>query len=161
MPEEFKEYYQPKNTHRVYGMNKAVHDRHETTLYRDTNDNAEASFGYHATTGLANLTENELRLKFLECRNELQNLQKIYQSCLKGSAGFSREATTIRGFRNEVDSKITLMKKRSIYIAYKMAKDTNFKRVDLHGLYLDEAQECVIVVLDSILKFMISDNIRK
>jgi hypothetical protein len=142
-------------------MNKAVHDRHESSLFRGSNDIAEASFGYHATKGLTNLTDNELRQQFLECRRELQNLQRIYQSCCKGSVGHSREATTLRGFRKEVESKISVMKKRSIFIAYKMAKDSKFERVDLHGLYLDEAQECVILVLDTIIKFMICDNIKK
>lgn len=141
-------------------MNKAVHDRHEVSLHKG-GDLAEASFGYQATKGLANATENELRYQFMECRKELQNLQRIYQSCSKNSVGHSREATTLRGFRNEVDTKITILKKRSIYIVFKRAKECNFKHVDLHGLYLDEAQECVILVLDSVLKAMISQNTRK
>lgn len=141
-------------------MNKAVHDRHEVSLQKG-GELAEASFGYHVTQGLTNASKNELRYQFIECRKELQNLQRIYQSCTKSSVGHSREATTLRGFRNEVDSKITILKKRSIYIVFKQAKDSNFKEVDLHGLYLDEAQECVILVLDSVLKGMISQNTRK
>lgn len=142
-------------------MNKAVHDRHEASLFQPSSEALEASFGYQATKGLSGMSKSELRYQFIECRNQLQNLQRIYQSCSSRSGGHSREANTVRGFRNEVDLKITILKKRSIYIVYKQAKDGNFREVDLHGLYLDEAQECVILVLDTVLKIMMAKNEKK
>ena len=142
-------------------MNKAVHDRHEASLFQPSSEAVEASFGYQATKGLTGLSKSELRYQFIECRNQLQSLQRIYQSCSSRSGGHTREANTVRGFRNEIDWKITILKKRSIYIVYKQAKDGNFREIDLHGLYLDEAQECVILVLDTVLKIMMAKNEKK
>ena len=61
-----------------------------------------------------------------------------------------------------MDIKISQLRKKSIYIAYKIAELCDFRRVDLHGLTVSEAQELVITVIDNLMRMMTSQrNLRR
>lgn len=98
----------------------------------------------------------------MDIRRELRSIQQIYLSCSdrlnKGGSSMSK----LSQFRSEVDIKISQLRKKSIYIAYKIAEICEFKRVDLHGLTVPEAQELVITVVDNLMRMMTSQrNLRK
>lgn len=69
-------------------------------------------------------------------------------------------SNNLRLFRTDIDLKISMLKKRSIYCIYQISKLTGFRRVDLHGLTLDEAYDLMIVILDHIYK-MLNYNYQK
>lgn len=52
--------------------------------------------------------------------------------------------------RAEMDNELNLMKRRSIYIVFRMSEITGFKTVDLHQLNRDEAEEAVELVIQRI-----------
>ena len=56
--------------------------------------------------------------------------------------------------RAEMDIELNLMKRRSIYIVFKMSELTGFKTVDLHQLNRDEAEEAVELVIQQIRSLM-------
>jgi hypothetical protein len=88
-------------------------------------------------------------------------MQKIYHSCsLKIGSTSAAASSNLRLFRTDVDLKISMLKKRSIYCIYQISKLAGFRRVDLHGLTLDEAYDLMIVILDHIYK-MLNYNYQK
>jgi DNA-nicking Smr family endonuclease len=52
--------------------------------------------------------------------------------------------------RKNAELKIEELKHMCMYIVYKRAKLTNFASVDLHYLYLDEAEEVLFIILEEI-----------
>lgn len=61
-------------------------------------------------------------------------------------------------FKTDTDIKISLLRKQSVFIVYKIAQMYGFKRVDLHGLSLQESQEVVITILDQIMRMLTTSN---
>lgn len=70
-------------------------------------------------------------------------------------------STNIKLFRLDMDFKISTLKRKSMYITYRLAELTNFKKVDLHGLTLEESQEVVILVIDQILRSLSRSNSKR
>lgn len=66
--------------------------------------------------------------------------------------------TGIRQFRSDIDLKISMLKKRSIFCIYQIASINKFTRVDLHGLTLEEAYDLVITILDQIYRILNMTN---
>ena len=157
-PDEFPEYYEPKNVHKIFGISKDIHQRLDNGL-----GIANSSvFSFKVTQGLEQLDENRLNAEFLRIRRELRDHQKIYQKCSEKLSGMSKKDTaSLSMFRNDTDMRISLLKKQSVFIVYQIARMYNFQKVDLHGLTLQEAQEAIITVLDQIMRQITSNNLRK
>lgn len=157
MPEEFKEYYEPKNTHKIFGITREIHQRSELGLASDSN-----AFSTRVTQGLDHLDENGLNAEFLRIRRELRGLQKIYQKCSEKMAGLAKkDGASLSMFRNDTDLKISLLKKQSVFIVYQIASLYGFTKVDLHHLTLQEAQEVVITVLDQVMRRLTTGNLKR
>lgn len=153
---EFPEYYEPKNTHKIFGITKDVHRRLESTI--STGD--ICAFNGNVTRDLDGLDFNQLTNEFLRIRRELKQLQQIYYSCSE-KISQHKDLASMRSFRSDVDLKISMLKKKSIYIVYRKAQKEGFRRLDLHGLTLQESQELIITVLDHLLRDMTGRNLKK
>lgn len=155
--EEFAEYYEPKNTHKIFGITKEVHQRSYEGLAADS-----SAFSANVTRGLEQLDENGLNAEFLRIRRELRDLQKIYQKCSeKMAAMLKKDASSLAMFRNDTDLKISLLKKQSVFVVYQVAALHGFAKVDLHHLTLQEAHEVVITVLDQLMRRLTRGNQKK
>jgi DNA-nicking Smr family endonuclease len=52
--------------------------------------------------------------------------------------------------KKSAERKINNLKHLSMYIVYKRSKANNFKIVDLHYLYLDEAEEVLFIIFEEV-----------
>jgi hypothetical protein len=142
----------------VYGISQSSYRKTDFQLDFGSKDD----FPQKVKQGLENLGQSELQSAFHQFRNELRNMQKIYHSCsLKIGTSPAATANNLRLFRTDVDLKISMLKKRSIYCIYQISKLSGFRRVDLHGLTLDEAYDLIIVILDHIYKLLNSNYQKK
>lgn len=118
-----------------------------------------SAFTSKVTRGLSNKDENSLMAEFMRIRRELRDHQKIYQKCSEKMGGMAKKDTSgLSMFRNDTDLKISLLKKQSVFVVYEIARIYGFKRVDLHHLTLQEAQEVVITILDQVMRRLTVDN---
>lgn len=156
-PEEFPDYYEPKNTHKIFGITKEIHQRSYEGLAVDSN-----AFSTKVSKGLDHLDENSLNAEFLRIRRELRDLQKIYQKCSeKMSLMAKKDSSSLSMFRNDTDLRISHLKKQSVFIVYQIAALYGFTKVDLHHLTLQEAQEVVITVLDQVMRRLTTGNMKR
>lgn len=157
--EEFPEYYEPnEKKHPVFLVNNSM-----ANLSFGLNGDKDSSvFSESVKEGLRNLSANQLQERFHYIRKELRDHQQIYHRCSTQLAGVPKtKVGSLYSFRSDLDRKISLLKKKSIYIAYEIASKIGFKRLDLHGLYLEEAQELVMIALDTLKKSMFAKNQRR
>lgn len=52
--------------------------------------------------------------------------------------------------KKETEMELDRFKEECVFISYEMSRRSNFARLDLHGLYLDEAEEVVFLVIEKI-----------
>jgi hypothetical protein len=142
----------------VYGITQSSYRKTDLQLDLGGKDD----FPQKVKQDLDNLGQSDLQSAFLQFRNELRNLQKIYHSCsMKIGTTAAAASNNLRLFRSDVDLKISMLKKRSIYCIYQISRLSGFRRVDLHGLTLDEAYDLMIVILDHIYKILSSNYQKK
>lgn len=159
MLEEFPEYYEPnEKKHPVFLVNNSMANlSFGLNMDKDTN-----IFSESVKAGLKNLSSDQMQERFHYIRKELRDHQQIYHRCSTQLAGVPKSKVgNLYTFRSDLDRKISLLKKKSIFIAYEIAAKIGFKRLDLHGLYLEEAQELVMIALDAIKKIMFAKNQRR
>lgn len=100
---------------------------------------------------------NSLNQRFLELRTKVRNLQKVYTVCSQQSKVARtkkdyQKATDFLNHRRRTEMSLDCMKEESIYIVYELCRRSDFKRLDLHGLYLEEAEEIVMIVINKVQK---------
>ena len=113
------------------------------------------------TKGLEKLDENSLMTEFHSIRRELRDQQKIYQKCSEKLVALGMKDSGLNMFKVDTDLRISLLKKKSVFIIYQIAKMYNFELVDLHGLTLQESQELVITILDQVMRQITARNLKK
>lgn len=117
------------------------------------------SFPRSVTRGLDNLEERDLIEKYRELRMSLRRHQTIYQNCSRKMLGHSKRNTkALEDLKVDEDMAISHIKKQSIYIIYKLSKMTGFSSMDLHGLTLQESIECIVIVIDQILRELVNSS---
>jgi len=96
------------------------------------------------------MTNDALMQAYFKIRNEIKSLQKAYCILsLKGKHAFEVQAT-FDGRKKDSEMKIATLKEESIYIVYENSRRTDFTKLDLHGLYLDEAEDVVMLVIEKV-----------
>lgn len=98
---------------------------------------------------------DHLEGRFQELRTKVRNLQKVYYLCSKhGKAARDKrdhtKANSLLNHRRKTEMSLGCMKEESVYIAYEICRRQGFKKLDLHGLYLEEAEEVVMLVINKI-----------
>lgn len=69
-----------------------------------------------------------------------------------------RNTKALEDLKVDEDMAISHIKKQSIYIIYKLSKMTGFSSMDLHGLTLQESIECIVIVIDQILRELVNSS---
>ena len=105
------------------------------------------------------MNHTELMDQFHDLRTKIRNLQKIYYLCsLHSSKARSQSnhqrANSLVNERKRYGMDLDKLKEECIFIAFEMSRRSDFKRLDLHGLYLEEAEEVVMLVLNKIKQIL-------
>lgn len=95
--------------------------------------------------------ENNLRFKFQQLREDIQKQMSLYchyslQARKNAKSNFKKIVSLDNG-RNMYSEQIDKLKEKSIAIVIELARRENFKRIDLHGLHLAEAEEVVVMIV--------------
>jgi hypothetical protein len=155
---EFIEYYEPENKRTKF-------IRFDTDSFAVGLGNASDEDNYFErsleNSGLSHLSRHDLDREFRDTRSDLQNQSKMYYYFSKCNSDAIRTSkhSCARGFgnlRKTAELKLNDLRQKSIEIVYLKSKQAGFEKVDLHGLYLDEAEEVVMIVLDKLAKMMLS-----
>ena len=106
-----------------------------------------------------------LSKEFMQKRVEIRNLQKVYSLCSMQSQQLRSRSKHQRAqnFDNErrvTEVKLDRLKEETILIAFEFCKRTGFKKLDLHGLYLQEAEEVVIMTLNRLRDILLTERRR-
>lgn len=112
------------------------------------------------------MEEDSLHNRFSELRTQVRNLQKVYYLCSKhGKAATNKKdyqkASNLLNHRRKTEMSLNCMKEESVYIAYEICRRSGFKKLDLHGLYLEEAEEVVILVINKVKQIKKTQRRRK
>lgn len=102
-----------------------------------------------------NMSGYEMQTIFSKIRKEINSLQNIYYTCsvqsnLAGKKSNYKNLNRFQSYKRKTEKKLNIFKEESIAIIYEQAKRTNFTKVDLHGLHLDEAEEIIMILINSI-----------
>lgn len=151
------EFYQPRET-RVYGSSTGYNSSKLGRLGTNYEWSSEFSriFSPEVRSGLDGKDDSQLlNLHFFELRREIRQLQQDAQT------GPSPNSTSIILDKSKLDAKINLKRRQSLYIAFRLCDLTGMKKVDLHGLYLDDAIEVVELIVHEISRIMETKDINR
>ena len=129
----------------AHKTNQAISARSSQVTYQ-----ACSPFSSRVSEDLEDHDDHQLREAFIKARLE------IIRSKGERNSVYYRNPSQIKGDVRGIGNlgpgdDITQLKKRSIFIAYELSRRTGFSEVDLHGFFLDEAQELVIIIIDQVL----------
>lgn len=98
---------------------------------------------------------DELRSRFHYLRGQIQSLQKLYYHYSMQIQRYNRKKDyskihSLNSQKNGFNETIDKHKEESIAIILDLCRRTDFEKVDLHGLYLEEAEEVVMMVLKEV-----------
>ena len=98
---------------------------------------------------------SELKTRFQYLRGQIQSLQKLYYHYSMQVQKYNRKKDyskmhSMDNQRKTFNEKMDMHKEESIAIVLDMCRRTNFEKVDLHGLYLEEAEEVVMMVMQEV-----------
>jgi len=115
------------------------------------------------SSGYRRLEGSDLTKEFGQKRVQIRNLQKVYSLCSMHSQKARSLSKHLRAqnFDNErrnAEFKLDKLKEECIFIAFEFCKRSGFRKLDLHGLYLEEAEEVVMLVLNKIMQIQRSDK---
>ena len=97
-------------------------------------------------------SHDELEMRFQNLRAQIQELQKLYYhySLQVSKYNLKKDFSKVSSLdiqRKGYSETIDTYKQESVAICLDLCRRTDFEKVDLHGLYLEEAEELVMMVL--------------
>ena len=153
--EEFPEFYkEPKGDDLImYGKQKNMHFTNNLQNERPMEFSKEINHKYE------NCSESFLLSEFSKNRREIQKVQKIYftcsvQSSIAGQKSNYKNYNRFQSMKRNAEKKLNILKEESICIIYELSKRKGFTSIDLHGLFLDEAEEIVMIIIDTVKRIL-------
>lgn len=140
LEKEFKEYFMPRKTIKV-----AASKPKSTSSFSGSE---EFKFDQNIVSEVQNMKQEDLLLTFWELRRKIRGHQEIFHACHSSVPSSSPNRWANAKINSEQE--ISRLKKKCIYIIYWLAELSNFERVDLHGLYLEEAEELMLTLFEYI-----------
>lgn len=127
------------------------------STFNPQNDDDDFDLNEAQLRELKRMDTYDLNSRFSELRTKVRNLQKVYYLCSKhGKAARSKKdhqrASNFLNHRRKTEMDLDCLKEESVYIAYEICRRHDFKKLDLHGLYLEEAEEVVMLVINKVKK---------
>ena len=155
---EFPEYYEPENKRSKF----IKYERSDFALGIGANNVEDNYFDFSGgiLDSYSHMDNNKLHGEYIQARFELENQSKMCyylskcNSVAMKNKKFSQSGDYLN-MRKKAELKLANLRQKSIALAYLKFKNTNYQKVDLHGLYLDEAEEIVMIVLDKVTKNML------
>ena len=135
-------------------MNSVAHTSARSQKSYTNNSKTANVFPSNIAIGLEGREYNDLREEFTRIRIKLLELQRYCHAKTVHYSKIRGDVKYLGVFRSDSDSDIVKLKKRSIALLFETARQSGFREVDFHGLYLDEAQELLIILIDQIIEMM-------
>lgn len=154
---EFKEYYEPENK-----LTKFVkYDQDDFSIGLGGGFQDDNYFSDRITSGYLGKDLNTLQNDLMKVRSDLENISKMYYFYSRCSAEASKyskhsQAQNFVYLRKKAEMKLSDLRQTSMFIVYQKCKLTKFQKCDQHGLYLEEAEECIMILLDKITKLLMT-----
>ena len=155
---EFPSYYKPDNLF-INGQVKNPDFVQLKSAINAKENDEDFSIDISYSKTLRAMDRSELMSKFYELRTKIRNLQKIYYLCSlhsnkAKSQSNHRRANSLINERKRYGMELDKLKEECIYIAFDLSRRCDFKKLDLHGLYLEEAEEVVMLVLKKVKQIL-------
>ena len=148
---EFKDFYEEKNENKINNKSKNLKKRNKTNLVY--NDFEWLSPFGKEINHLKNKTNNELSLIFSQLRTKIKEYKKIYclySKCLSNSKRSNNhsDAANFMSLKKKAERTINKLSHESKYIIFKKSQEQKFQNVDLHFLFLEEAEEVLYMIFE-------------
>ena len=144
---EFKEYYHPSVSNSEQPKSKTANLSKKSKEQQLFSSKVINSIEPLKTTGWNMLMQENNRDLENECR--LFSIYNRFLSHAKSSNSLDY-VSSYSSLRKSSSKAIEYLKERAIYIAFKAAEETGFKKLDLHYLYLEDALTALQIVIDQI-----------
>jgi DNA-nicking Smr family endonuclease len=146
---EFKDMYEAKNELRIT-QNKNHSKKNNKLVFNDFE--WISPFGSEVNQ-LKNMSNNELTLYYAKIRERIKEYKKIYclySKCLSSSKRSNNhaDAANFMSLKKKAEKTINELSHQSIYIVFKKAQEEKFQKVDLHFLFLEEAEEVLYMIFE-------------
>lgn len=152
---EFPEYYEPENKRTKF----IKYERNHFALGVGDGKDEDNYFDFGGSSFNHN-DINRLQQEYMQTRSELQSQSKMYYYLSKCNSNALQkrqfnQSNSYLNMRKNAELKLANLRQKSIALVYAKFRNSNYSKVDLHGLYLDEAEEVTMIILDKITKDML------
>ena len=146
---EFRDFYDQQNETKIH-KTKTSKKKKNNLVFKDFE--WISPFGKEIKN-LKNKSSNELTLIFSQIRSKIREYKKIYclySKCLSNSKRSNNysDAANFMSLKKKAERTINQLSHKSKYIVFKKSKDLKFKSVDLHYLFLEEAEEILYIIFE-------------